>query len=438
MREMKDSGIEWIGLIPKDWQMSKIKFEIKLNGSGTTPPSNVEKFYNNGDKYWIQSGDLYKSDYISNTNKKITDLAIKSCSSLTLYKKPFIVLAMYGASIGNVSISQIDAYTNQACCVLKAKNDNRYMFYFLNIAKERLLLHAFGGTQPNINQIIIKNFEFVKAPSYEQQQIADFLDDKCSKIDSLSANIQKEIETLEEYKKSVITEAVTKGLDPNVEMKDSGIEWIGKIPKSWEIKRLKYVSWLKGRIGWQGLRTEEFLEDATLPYLITGTDFFNGTINWNSCVHISEERFKQDALIHIEENDLLITKDGTIGKLAIVKNCPLKVSLNSGVMIIRQLKTDLYSEMFLYYTLMSNQFIKWFTLSDTGSSTIKHLTQEKFYNFSFAFPSLIEQKEISSYLDTKCSKIDAIISAKQDQLAKLEEYKKSLIYEYVTGKKEVV
>lgn len=214
------------------------------------------------------------------------------------------------------------------------------------------------------------------------------------------------------------------------EMKDSGIEWIGMMPKHWELIRIKNTSWLKGRIGWQGLRSDEFLEDG--PFLITGTDFQNGYVNWDTCVHISEKRFMEDPLLHIKEGDLLITKDGTIGKVAIVKNCPSKTSLNSGVMIIRNKGIYQYFDKYMYYLLLSEQFTKWFKLTDIGNSTIKHLTQDKFYKFKFTYPSLDEQIKIANFLDQKCSEIDALTADIQSQIDILEEYKKSVITEAVT------
>ena len=219
-------------------------------------------------------------------------------------------------------------------------------------------------------------------------------------------------------------------------MKDSGIPWIGQIPESWITIKIKFTSWLKGRIGWDGLKSSEFKEDG--PFLITGTDFNNGNIKWDTCAHITEERFMEDELLHVKEGDLLITKDGTIGKLAIVKNCPEKVSLNSGVMIIRNNSNWTYDNKYLYYILLSNQFYLWYEKSQNGNSTIKHLYQEQFYNFEFSYPNILYQKRIVAYLDNKCEEIDNLIKIKQEKIEKLKEYKKSLIYQYVTGKKEVV
>ena len=437
MRKMKDSGIVRLGQIPEHWAASRIKYLYSVIGSGTTPQSGNMMYYD-GEKHWIQSGDLYKTKYIVDTEKKITEFAEKTISALKLYKADFIVVAMYGASIGNVSISKIDACVNQACCVIKPNErvDFNYLYYSLVNDKDIMLDMSIGGTQPNISQAKILEIPVMLPPLPEQTKIADFLDAKCADIDQIRTDVEKQIEILTDYKKSVITEAVTKGLDPKAKMKDSGIKWIGKIPDVWNVIRLKNASWLKGRIGWQGLRAEEFTDEG--PFLITGTDFKNGYVNWKTCVHISEQRFYQDLAIQIKENDLLITKDGTIGKLAIAKNCPEKVSLNSGVFIIRNTGKYKYDDKFMYYLLQSRVFTLWFDLSNAGNSTISHLNQEKFYNFKFAYPPISEQKAIADYLDEKCSEIDAAIAEKQKQLETLEEYKKSLIFEYVTGKKEVV
>lgn len=315
-------------------------------------------------------------------------------------------------------------------------NSNFLFYYISNLFPSVMDKGSAQSTVPSVRLPMLLNFEVCTPPLAEQQRIADFLDEKCGEIDSIRSDIQKQIDILNDYKKSVITEAVTKGLNPKAKLKDSGIEWIGKIPEGWDVIRLKHASWLKGRIGWQGLRSEEFIDEG--PYLITGTDFKDGHINWETCVHISEQRFNQDKAIQIKEDDLLITKDGTIGKLAIVKNCPEKVSLNSGVFIIRNNGKYKYNDKYMYYVLQSEEFSLWFDLSNSGNSTIKHLNQEGFYNFAFAYPPLPEQKAIADYLDEKCSEIDATIADKQKQLETLDEYKKSLIFEYVTGKKECV
>lgn len=208
---MKDSGVEWIGKIPEHWQKTRIKFEASIIGSGTTPNSGNSMYYDNGEHSWIQSGDLYGKDYIYETEKQLTNLAILECHALNWYTKDFVVVAMYGASVGNVAISKIDSFTNQACCVIKLneKNDNRYLFYFLKAAQEEMLLKAFGGTQPNISQIIIKNLNFLNVPLLEQIEIADFLDSKCDMINEMLKSKKDQYDILIKHKKSLIYEYVT-------------------------------------------------------------------------------------------------------------------------------------------------------------------------------------------------------------------------------------
>lgn len=211
-------------------------------------------------------------------------------------------------------------------------------------------------------------------------------------------------------------------------MKPSGIDWIGDIPCTWNIKRIKYFAQLKGRIGWQGLTSDEYTDVG--PYLITGIDFSDGGINWENCVHITEERWAEAPEIHIKNGDLLITKDGTVGKVAIVENLQGKASLNSGVLLIKT--SGDYNKKFLYWALLSEEFWTWFRLKNAGNSTIVHLYQNDFAEFSYTFPDAMEQQAIADYLDKECARIDSIASDLEKQIALLQQYKKSLITETVT------
>ncbi len=207
---MKDSGIDWIGEMPRHWELKRVKHSTSVIGSGTTPESGNTDFYD-GDIPWIQSGDLYGRDVIIETEKTITPLAVKSCSALRLYQNDFVIVAMYGASVGNVAISKISGYVNQACCVMlpNGSNDVRYLYYWLATCKDDLVRQSFGGGQPNISQQKIKNEPYLQAPLLEQQRIADFLDAKCAEMDALIAEKQYSVETMRQYKRSLIYEYVT-------------------------------------------------------------------------------------------------------------------------------------------------------------------------------------------------------------------------------------
>jgi len=207
-------------------------------------------------------------------------------------------------------------------------------------------------------------------------------------------------------------------------MKESGIQWIGAIPESWNTKRIKYMTTLKGRIGWQGLTSEEYQDEGA--YLITGVDFANGGIDWENCVHVPMKRWEEAKDIQIQDGDLLITKDGTIGKVAIVSNIPGETSLNSGV--LRIMPIDGYSKRFLYWVIKSDEFWNWFNYKNAGNSTIQHLYQGDFAEFLYAFPNYLEQEAIANFLDEYCGKLENIINNLELQIETLKAYKKLMLY----------
>ncbi|ATY27386.1 restriction endonuclease subunit S [Bacillus velezensis] len=210
------------------------------------------------------------------------------------------------------------------------------------------------------------------------------------------------------------------------ELKDSGVEWIGKIPANWSVEKIKYTTYVKGRIGWQGLKSDEFTDEG--PYLVTGKDFIGKNVNWESCHHISRERYHEAPPIQLKENDLLITKDGTIGKTAIVRDMPDKAILNSGIFVTRSAK---YEVDFMYWMLNSQVFDKYIKFFETGS-TIKHLYQETFENFSYPLPTRLEQKKISLFLNRKIKLVDEVIKNKGNMMTLLEKQCQSIITEAVT------
>lgn len=353
-------------------------------------------------------------------------------------KKNDILIAMSGATIGKIAIAgEVEnAYINQRVGIIRSEYSKFIYYNLLNpMFKEYVYLKSLSTAQPNISASDILNFNISEETVNNHKKIVDLLDVKCSEIDKIKKGIEITINDYKNIRKSIILETLLNGFNEKNDFKDSNITWIGRIPSHYKVVKIKHLCRLKGRIGWQGLKTNDYVDVG--PYLITGTDFEKGYVNWKTCVHITESRYIEDENIHIYEDDLLITKDGTIGKLAIVKNSPEKVSLNSGVLLIRSNQKFEYDTKYLYYTLLSEIFWKWYNLNQTGNSTIKHLYQEQFYDFSFPLPPIEEQKEIVTYLDDKCNEIDNLINNKQEILKELELYKQSLIFEYVTGKKEV-
>lgn len=423
MREMKDSGVEWIGEIPKDWKCCKVKYSTSFVGSGTTPTSSNQDFYD-GDINWIQSGDLYKTVVVDTVEKKLTEKALKSFSALHIYQAPFIIMAMYGASVGNTAFSKIDACCNQACCCIKNNEffNLKFMFYWLDFAQIDFLGRAIGGTQPNISQDKIKNQYIVKPSLEEQQQIADYLDTQCSEIDATAEDIQKEISLLEEYKKSVITEAVTKGLSPDAEMKDSGIEWIGEIPKDWKVDKIKYH-----------LKRNEPKNPGNAIVLSVYRDY--GVVPKDS----------RDDNHNVTSEDTSKYKYVKKGQLVINKmkawQGSLAVSDYDGIVspayFIYDFIDEEYNHKYFHYLVRSCYKEEFKRISGGIREGQWDLSPEGFSNTLVLLPSIEEQNEILDYILQKEIEIDAIIADKKRQRGILAEYKKSLIYEYVTGKKEV-
>lgn len=211
--------------------------------------------------------------------------------------------------------------------------------------------------------------------------------------------------------------------------KDSGIEWIGEIPEHWEVKKIKHKCSVKARVGWKGLNSSEFLTEG-FSYLVTGTDFKNDAVDWENCYHIDEERYNEDPYIQLQNEDLLITKDGTIGKLAVVSNLDKPACLNSGIFVVRSTKED-FSTRYLLWVLKSSTFTDFNGLTTYGS-TIQHLYQNVFVEFAFAFPPVKTQISIADYLQKKTAEIDRIIANKQKLIALYEEEKQAIINQTVT------
>ena len=418
-------------LATNKWKVSRA---FKYVGSGTTPKSGELEYYEEGSINWLITGDL-KDGEITRITKKITPKAIADYPTLKVYPPGSIVIAMYGATIGKVGLLLESSTVNQACCVLvpDRKLLPRYALYYFLASKQLLIDQGVGGGQPNISQEIVKSFKITVPEISEQRRIVDYLDEKTVIIDQMLTGKNQTLQNLSELRQTIITDAVT-GREPDVsDVSQTGIPWIGRIPSHWQIKKIKHVSKVKARIGWQSLTTDEYLDEG--PFLVTGTDFRNGVVDWRSAAHVSDLRWAIDSNIQLEENDLLLTKDGTIGKVAVVKNLAGKATLNSGVFVVRAIDGR-YNPQYLYYVLNSGVFTGFIDYNKAGS-TIVHLYQKTFVDFAFPMPPLDEQNEIVSRLDEKLTRTDEAIIRVKNSVDLLEEYRKSLISNVVGGKVEV-
>lgn len=421
MREMKDSGIEWIGMIPKQWKKQRIKYVCSLIGSGATPSSDVAEYYD-GDVNWIQSGDIYGVSEITSVKTKITELGSNSSSALKIYSAPFIVVAMYGASIGNTSISKINACTNQACCCLKTNtnNDLKFLYYWIEHCKTNFLCSAIGGTQPNISQDKIKNQIFVAPAIKEQQQIVTFLDSKCASIDEAISRQKEAIEKLEEYKRSTIIYKVSHS-DAKVEYVTSGIPWMPKMPKTWEILPLKYA--VTQRVNKNiGMQEKNLL---TLSYgeikrknIDTNEGLLPASFEGYNIVE------KGDIVLRLLDlqNDTRSLRTGLVKERGIITS--------AYVTITPFVKFD---SSYCRYLLHAYDLMK--VLYTMGEGVRQSLSfDELSRKVLVPVPPIEEQKKISKELSIMESNVNETINRIHQIIEKLEEYKKSLIYNAVTGK----
>ena len=438
----KDSGIAWIGEIPEHWSVKRLNDIGKYRKGPFGSALKVDSFIDKSDdaiKVYEQQNAIKKSaiigaSYISKEYFENNMKGFEVCAN--------DIIVSCAGTIGELFVlpSNIEkGIINQA--LMRMRMDCRYvnLSFFLYIFDILLRVESEqssnGSAMKNIPPFdILKKIRIPLANISEQEQIAKYLDWKCGEIDRIVEVRERQIKLLGELRTSVISRAVTRGLTPNAPLKDSGIDWIGQIPEHWEICRLKNACSLKGRIGWKGLRSEEF-EQISYAYLVTGQDFHSAIIDWTKCYQISKERYDEDPYIQLSNGDLLITKDGTIGKIAKVSNMDKPSCLNSGIFVMKQTKA-LFDQSYLYWLLESSLLKEFNNYTSTGT-TILHLYQNVFENMPFIIPSLSEQQQIAEYLDKKTEEIDSTIDKFKVQIDKLKEYRQALITEVVTGKIDV-
>ncbi|MCQ4948626.1 restriction endonuclease subunit S [Bittarella massiliensis (ex Durand et al. 2017)] len=439
--QMKSSGIDWIGNIPLDWNAKKVKYVISDIKDGT-----------HGTFDRVESGELLLSAKnvfddgirIGENESEISILDYKSIISNGFPKRNDVLLCCVG-TIGRCCVYEYDqsiAFQRSVAFLRPLQQTNaRYLKYALQsdstLIQEQFLINKSaqdGLYMGSVRELIIP---YPNSKS-EQQAIADFLDKECAQIDSIAADLEKQIALLQQYKKSLITETVTKGLDKSVPMKDSGVEWLGKIPAHWDFKRLKFMlesssdSMKVGPFG-SALSGSDFTDEGKWVYnqrVVLDNNFSENT------TFVSEEKFQEMRSFAVYPGDILITTRGTIGKVAIVPEGANEGILHPCIIKFRVDKEMIIPEL-LQLIFNESDFVKdQFTLM-SNATTIEVIYSYSLKDILLPVIPADEQEKIYAYLSKKCIAIDGIIAEKQKALATITQHKKSLIYEYVTGKKRV-
>ena len=419
----KDSGIAWIGEIPEHWEIKKLKnvcsqVNIKENSKGNSLPYiGLEN---------IESGSGRYIDTIS----EIEGMANRFCKNNVLFGK----LRPY---LSKVYLAEKDGICSTEFIVYDTKSNNCRFIHKLLLSPlfiDVVNSSTYGAKMPRANSEFINNIYVQIPPLPEQQSIAAYLDQKCGEIDELITLQEEMIIKLQSYKQSVITEAVTKGLDKNVPLKDSGIEWIGEIPKHWIVKRLKFSCNIWGRIGFRGYKSDDLVPEGEGAITLSPSNMKDMKMDYTNRTYLSWKKYYESPEIMISNNDILMVKTGsTYGKCSFVENMPMECTINPQIVVFKQHKDNSKFLAYSFQTRITRAFVE----TSVVGGTIPTIAQEKIMNYFFAFPPLSEQQSIVNYLDQRCGEIDELISIKQQKIEKLKEYKKSLIFECVTGKRKV-
>ena len=432
MREMKDSGIEWIGEIPKDWSLKKGRYLfVQRNDRGND--ENLQ-LLSPSQKFGVIPQSLLE-DLTTQTTVKLkenTDLSTLK----TVHKGDFCISLR--SFQGGFEYSEYEGVVSPAYQIFYKKEDlvNTYYKYIFKDSSFISKMNSYTMSLRDGKNISYFDFgnTYLPLPTVcEQQQIADYLDTQCSEIDATAEDIQKEIALLEDYKKSVIIEAVTKGLNPDAEMKDSGIAWIGDIPKDWDLLKIGYVTKEISDIDHYMPSDSDDIDKV--PYVMIGDLKENiSQIDFESCKYISKKVYRALSIkSKPEKENVIFARYATIGTVCFVDS-EKQLLVSYACLTVKA--NELIKGRFLFYYFKSNAFLEEVS-QYVKSNTQGNIGKESLIRAKIVVPKLKEQTQIISYLDSKCSEIDAIIADKKRQRGILTEYKKSLIYEYVTGKKEV-
>lgn len=429
MRKMKNSGVAWIGDIPENWKVLRNKnliYEINEKCTDTTdlPLLSVSEYYGvapRADK--IHDGQI--------VSRAETFEGYKICHQDDVVMN--IMLAWKRAQ----AVSSFNGIVSPAYCVYRKKNNSKLDMTFFNyLIRSDLYISVFKRFSTGIIDSRLRLYpeKFLALhshvpPTYEQHKIAKHLNKACNNIENLINNQEQQIEKLKQYKQSLITEVVTKGLNPDVPMKDSGVDWIGEIPKEWKLSKVSmFYDVTLGKM----LQPEKQEETDTLENYLCAANLGNNTLKLNVLKQMWFSQ-KDKAQYNVKKGDLIVVEGGDVASCDIVRSDVSNLYFQNALHRVRAKKG--FSLDFLRYNLIMAKSQGYISLI-CNKATIAHFTKDKLMTLPMLYIPLPEQQQIADYLDDKCAKIDRLIAIKQEKINKLNDYKKSLIYEYVTGKKE--
>ena len=426
MKKLKDSGVEWIGQIPAEWKRVKLK-EVTNIIMGQSPEAQDIKDF--GNIPFMQGNREFGSIYPN---------AVKFCDNSPKKSRIGDILLSVRAPVGAINVSdKVYAIGRGLCSICATSINSKFLMYFLMLIMQDTKKFGQGSTFDAITIQELKQLPVLLPPINTQNRIASYLDRKCAEIDAIIAKQQQVIEKLKEYKLSVITEAVTKGLDPNVPMKDSGVEWIGMVPERWKVGQLKYFATIRAGLT-LGKKYEIDAKLVEMPYLcVANVQGEYVDLSDVSSVSVLPEEVEKYSL---HKNELLMTEGGDKDKLGrgCVWNGEIDPCLHQNHVFAVATDAKKLSIHFLSYLTTSGVARSYFEYTAKKTTNLASTNSTIILQFKLPIPSIQEQGDIICYLDKCCKQINTLIHEKENILSKINEYKKALIYEVVTGKKEVL
>jgi type I restriction enzyme S subunit len=423
----KDSGIEWIGEIPEHWEVKKLK-HLSYIKTGYTPSKDDKENYDEAGVVWAKPDDLKEYLPIIDSKERISEIGLKKQNLIPKYS----ILVCCIGSVGKFGIAGCDLVTNQQInsIVFNESTNTQFGKYLIGASIIEHDRNSNGNVVKILNSENQKNIFFPLPPPLEEQNsIASFLDRKTSELDDIIADKKRLLELYEEEKTAIINQAVTKGLDPNAPMKDSGIEWLGEIPEHWEVKKLKNISSIVlGKM----LLSQDKGGYSLKPYLRAAN------LNWiNVNVEDVKEMWFSDMEIlkyRLKRNDLLVSEGGEVGRTCIWKEeldeCYIQNSVHK-VTFHDSYEPHYYLQLFFVYGKIGAFD------SLVNRISIAHLTAEKLREVEILDLPLKEQQSIVQHIESECSKIDFKKARTEELIELLTEYRTALISEAVTGKIKV-
>jgi len=433
----RDSGVEWLGEVPEGWELLRTKQLAKRIQTGSTPPTQERHYYENGSVPWFGPGSFSTDLLLDKPIKVISKIAVKD-GVARIFKGQSTMIVTIGATIGKVGYIESSASSNQQITVVTfdiTRANPKFAAYQMKRLEPVLRGIAPNTTLPILNQDDIGHLPFCLPSLSEQRAIAAFLDRETGRIDTLIEKKERQDELLQEKRAALISHAVTKGLDPDVKMKDSGMEWLGEVPEDWKLKRIKQIASKIGS-GKTPKGGSEVYSESGVTFLRSQNIHFDG-LRLDDVVFIKESIDEEMFSTRVFSNDVLLNITGaSLGRCSLVPDNFTPANVNQHVCIVRPIKKSIVP-LFLYNVFASKvvqaQIFSW----ENGSSR-EGLTFPQIANLVIVAPDdLEEQHSIAAFLDLETGRIDTLTTKIRESTKKLREYRTALISAAVTGKIDV-